>query len=55
MPLPSFLLLIALVISVAALTLWVAFWAGVPFAVLGGLALAGAAIVHLSLRVQRAD
>ncbi|WP_299359282.1 hypothetical protein [uncultured Paracoccus sp.] len=48
MPLPHFLLMLAAIILVAAATLWVALWAGVPAQVLALVALVGAAVVHLT-------
>ena len=48
MPLPHFLILIAAVILVAALTLWVSFAAGVPLMALALIALSAVAVLHLS-------
>jgi len=48
MPLPHFLVLIAAVILVAALTLWAAFSAGAPVVVLAMVTLSAAAALHLS-------
>lgn len=50
MPLPHFLLLIAVVILAAAVTLWVSVSAGVPLVALGLIALTGAAVLHLTMR-----
>lgn len=48
MPLPHFLVLIAAVIVIAALTLWAAFAAGTPVVVLAMVTLSAAAALHLS-------
>ncbi|MGN7868315.1 hypothetical protein PARHAE_00466 [Paracoccus haematequi] len=48
MPLPHFLILIAAVILVAALTLWASFAAGVPAVAVALIALSGAALLHLA-------
>ncbi|SEN66849.1 hypothetical protein SAMN04489859_101282 [Paracoccus alcaliphilus] len=50
MPLPHFLLLLMAVILAAALTLWLSFAIGMPEIMLALLALAGAALVHMSVR-----
>lgn len=50
MPLPHFLLLIVAVIVAALATLYVSVAAGVPLAVLGLVALVGAALLHLTMR-----
>ena len=47
MPLPHFLVLIAAVILVAALTLWAAFAANTPVVVLAMVTLSAAAALHL--------
>jgi len=47
MPLPHFLLVLALVILAAALTIWAASSAGVPMAAMGLTALLAAAVVGL--------
>ncbi|WP_372839928.1 hypothetical protein [Phaeovulum sp.] len=52
MPLPHFLILLALVIAAAAATLWFATSAGVPVAVLALVALVGAALVRLLAPVE---
>ena len=52
MPLTHFLGLIALVIAAAALTLWLAFWSGVPLVAVTFAAVAGSAILTWS-RVNR--
>lgn len=48
MPLPHFLLMLAAVVLAAAVTLWLALWAGVPLQILVVAALVGAAVVHLT-------
>ena len=48
MPLPHFLVLIAAVILVAALTLWAVFAAGAPVVVLAMVTLSAAAALHLT-------
>lgn len=48
MPLPHFLILIAAVILVAALTLWASFAAGAPAVAVALIALSGAALLHLA-------
>ncbi|WP_196053582.1 hypothetical protein [Paracoccus lichenicola] len=48
MPLPHFLVLIAAVILVAALTLWAAFSAEAPMVVLAMITLSAAAALHLA-------
>lgn len=53
MPLPHFLLLIAMVILAAGLTLWAAFASGVPLAVLALVALGAALVLHLGPRDHR--
>ncbi|MDO5632899.1 MAG: hypothetical protein Q4G22_13840 [Paracoccus sp. (in: a-proteobacteria)] len=50
MPLPHFLLMIAIVILLAAVTLWASVAAGIPLAALAIVALMGAAVLHLSMR-----
>ncbi len=52
MPLTHFLGLIALVIVAAGLTLWLAFWSGVPLGALMFAALAASAILTWT-RVNR--
>ena len=50
MPLPHFLLLLLAVILTAALTLGLSVAIGMPEIILAFLALAGAALVHMSMR-----
>ena len=50
MPLPHFLLMIAVVVMAAALTVWASVSAGVPLIALALIALTGAAVLHLSMR-----
>lgn len=50
MPLPHFLVLIAVVILLAGLTIWAALVTGVPLAVLGLVALMAVAVVHFAAR-----
>lgn len=50
MPLPHFLLMIAIVVLTAMLTIWATLSAGVPLAALALIALTGAAVLHLSMR-----
>lgn len=50
MPLPHFLLMIAIVILAAAVTVWATLSAGIPLAALALIALTGAAVLHLSMR-----
>lgn len=50
MPLPHFLLMIAVVVMAAALTIWASVSAGVPLIALALIALTGAAVLHLSMR-----
>lgn len=45
MPLTHFLGLVALVIVAAGLTIWLAFWTGVPFAALAFAALSASVIL----------
>lgn len=52
MPLPHFLILIAVVVLAAALTLWLAAAKGVPLAALALVALVGAGLVRLMARVE---
>jgi hypothetical protein len=52
MPLTHFLGLIALVVFAAGLTLWLAFWTGVPLAALGFAALSASLILTWT-RVSR--
>lgn len=52
MPLPHFLILIAVVICAAGVTLWFATAKGVPFAALALAALIGAGLIRLLARVE---
>lgn len=52
MPLPHFLLMLALVIIAAGVTIWVASSVGVPMAVVAVVVLIGAALVRLLARVE---
>lgn len=52
MPLPHFLLLLVAVIAAAALTIWAAFFAGVPVVLLGLVALIAGFLTHLAGRLD---
>lgn len=53
MPLPQFLVLLALVVLAAGATIWASLSAGVPVAVMGLVALSAALLVRLTMRVDR--
>lgn len=50
MPLPQFLILLALIIVAAMLSVWAAWAVGVPLAVMGIGALIAAGVAHLATR-----